>query len=74
MSNRLQDRKHSLRTELRHGRPLSVSEQRLMGGLASAESRILGSAQLGCLGERAGCDSGGQVHRERRADRLPAVQ
>lgn len=47
MSNRLENRQPDLHAELKHGRPLSLSEQRLMGGLASAESRILGTAQLG---------------------------
>ena len=53
MRNRLEERQPDLREELKLGRPLSLSEQRLMGGLASAESRILGTARLGRMRDMA---------------------
>jgi hypothetical protein len=49
MDSRLQSDSLELRRSLRNGRSLSVSDRRLLAGLASAESRIIGSARLGKL-------------------------
>lgn len=47
MSNRLEKQPEGAKNSLRQGSLLSLSDQRLLAGLASAESRIIGSAQLG---------------------------